>query len=144
MSDGKRQDAGQPVRSMRPLAVAAAVLLAGCLLDHGEFQATPCKPKGTATYGVLRVHVQPDAPAFGQATFPAGKCVGLYDGGHLLATGRFDATGNATVNVPSEGALFLRWVEPRPDDHACAIEGSASVTVPGPDNVTLQVGGVCY
>lgn len=127
------------------LAVVLALALPGCVFGHGEHQATPCKPAGAATFGTLAVHV-PRADGE-NAQDPAGHCVGLKklgEGERYLATARIGPDGNATLALPAEGELYITWTEPWPHDKACATHGYAFVTVPGPGNVTLDVGGVCY
>ena len=131
---------------MRLAALAASVLLAGCFFGHGEHHSTPCKPAGEATFGTILVHV-PYVEGE-NAIDPAGHCVGLkkLDGGdeRFRATARIGADGNATLNLPVDGEVYIVWTEPWPHDKACAAHGYAFITVPGPANVTLQVGGVCY
>lgn len=132
---------------MRVAVLAASLLLAGCLFGHGEHQATPCRPTGEATFGTILVHVPRQSEAE-HAIDPAGHCVGLrkLDGGdeRFLATARIGPDGNATLNLPVDGEVYITWTEPWPHDKACAAHGYAFVTVPGPTNVTLAVGGVCY
>ncbi|MEK6975068.1 MAG: hypothetical protein AABY18_01845 [Candidatus Thermoplasmatota archaeon] len=126
-----------------PLALAVAVLVSGCLFGDG-FEPTPCKPAGKATYGTLRVQLPTLADAFDHAIPTEGKCVALQQGDRVLATARIGADGNATLNLPVDGEVYITWTHPRASDTACAYHGYAFVTIPGPANVTLDVGGLCH
>lgn len=127
------------------LALAfVALVLPGCFFGHGSFDPTPCKPTGEATFGTLRVEVHYDGPDAQPGITAVGHCVALQQGDRVLATARIGEDGNATLHLPVEGEVFLRWIEPWPQDRACAAEGYAFLTVPGPPNVTLETGNVCY
>ena len=128
----------------RGIAVALALLgLAGCVFPSEEFQPTPCSPPGRATYGTLLVRFPPVPSDEGLKV--AGTCVALKQGDHTVATARFAADGNATLNVPVSGPLYVSWVLPTPQDHACAFTASSFLDLPGPTNVTLEYRGrVCH
>ena len=126
-------------------ALVVTACLAGCAeapRDHeSSVLATPCEPAGAATFGTLRVHAR--APTWSTEATPVGHCVGLYADGVLHATARFDAAGNATLNLPVQGTVDLEWKAPVPGDASCAVFGFARLRVPGPSNVMLGVGGEC-
>lgn len=128
---------------MRVVAVAAGMLLAGCMFGHGEFEATPCKPAGKDTFGTLLVRFN-ETYNFDDAISPVGKCVALEQDDKVLATARIGEDLTAVLNLPVQGEVYITWTEPFPHDRACAEHAYAFVTVPGPANVTLQVGGICY
>lgn len=119
------------------------VLLAGCM--HGTFHPTPCEPAGEPVHGTIRVQLpKVVGEEEGQTTPTEGRCVALKQGDdRALATARI-TEGNATLPLPVEGDVYISWIQPWPRDKACANQGYAFVTVPGPANVTLQTGGICY
>lgn len=131
---------------MRAILAAALLLVSasGCLFDHGTFHHTPCKPAGDATHGTLRVEVHYGGEHAQAGVTPMGRCVSLAQGEKVFATARIGEDGNGTLNLPVAGDVYIKWIHPWPQDRACAAQGYAFVTVPGPANVTLETGNVCY
>jgi hypothetical protein len=125
------------------LALGLIVPLSGCMFGHGEFEATPCKPAGAPTHGTLLVHLNGSASLGGELS-PVGHCVSLQQHDKVLATARIGADRNATLNLPVDGEVYVSWTEPQPADKACAVHAYAFVTVPGPKQVSMDIGGMCY
>ena len=81
---------------------------------------------------------------FGEPITPVGHCVALTQDDKVLAAARIADDWSATLNLPVTGDVYVSWTEPNPKDRACAAHAYAFVTVPGPREVTMEVGGVCY
>ena len=129
---------------MRAAAIAVCLfpMLAGCLSEPG-IRTTPCEPEGAATYGTLRVQLRTLATDFDPPMATPGQCVALSQDDKVLSTARIGPDGNATLNLPVAGEVFIAWSHTRPQDHYCSFTASAIVTVPGPANVTLDHHGLC-
>ena len=127
------------VRSLVALACLAS-LVAGCF--GAPFESTPCKPVVSSQSSL---EVQLVWRAEGDPVPYDGTCVGVYQPNveEPVSTARIDASGHAVLPMPVSGQVFVKWMVRDPKDDLCGYEGYASMTWPGPANVTLDVGKIC-